>query len=108
GVGCPSFGACSTSFSTGASRHAGSFNRPSSVIEGSEVAEAVATGPSSERALAKVAVANNTPKNDCHRIRRRGREARIAETDRGLFFDLGTIIVPGGGNHIEGRKRGVD
>src|SRR6266550_721240 len=105
GVGRPGLGACCTSFITGASRQAGSFNRPSSVIEGDEVAEAVATGPSSGRALASVAVTNKTPKNNCHRIRRRVRKTRIAGTDCGLSFDTGTVIVPGGRTH-RGRRRG--
>src|SRR6266576_5002395 len=101
-VACPGFGACCTSFTTGASRQAGSFNRPSSVIEMDEVANAVATGPSSERALASVAVANKT-KNKCHRTRRRVIEARTGGTGRGLSFDTGSVIAPGGRTH-RGRR----
>jgi len=76
GVGCPGFGACCVSFITGASRQAGSFNRPSSVIEADEVAETFTAGSSFERALARVAVANSTQKAHCHGCRRWHRESR--------------------------------
>jgi hypothetical protein len=69
------------SFINGASRQAGSFNRPSSVIEADEVAEAVAAGASSERALATVALANSTQKKHCHPLLRYLREMRNGVSD---------------------------
>src|SRR5882762_1901380 len=44
GVGSPGLGDCWTSFSTGASRHTGSFNFPSRVIEAEESTTALALG----------------------------------------------------------------
>ena len=72
------------SFITGASRQAASFNRPSSVIETDEVAAAVAMDASSERALAKVELANSAQKNHCHPLLRYLKETR-SDPGSGLF-----------------------
>src|SRR5882724_11585762 len=96
GVGCPGFGACCASFITGASCHAGSFNRPSSEIEADEVVETFTAGPSSERALARVAVANNAHTAYCHRFRS-FREARSGVTGPGwvvLRLCMSVSIAP--------------
>src|SRR6266699_892029 len=66
GVVSPGFGDCCVSFSTGASRHTGSSNRPSSTIEAEGRTTASTLGPSLARASANPVVASAMQKSQTH------------------------------------------